>query len=179
MNSIIRPALCVFTALTLAFNCHKVQAQADERGYIVKVGDVMPEFSLTDVDGVTHSNASLEGKTYVLQFTASWCGVCRKEMPHLEKEVWQTFKDRDFILLGVDLDEPAQKVKDFAEAMDITYPIAPDDQGQVFYSIAAPKSGVTRNVVVDENGMIRYLTRLFEPEEFQSMIEVIEQLTTE
>jgi len=116
------------------------------------------------------------GKTYVLQFTASWCGVCRKEMPHLETAVWQRFKDNDFVLLGVDLDEPREKVADFAQLMEITYPIAPDPDGQVFYSIAAPKSGVTRNVVVNPEGQIAFLTRLFETEEFEAMVDVIETL---
>lgn len=172
-----RRALQNLLILSTLMSASDAFAQTDDRGYIVHIGDVMPEFTLTDIDGISYTNASLRGKTYVLQFTASWCGVCRKEMPHLEEEIWQVFQDRDFILLGVDLDEPEEEVRDFAAAMNITYPIAPDEGGKVFYSIAAPKSGVTRNVVVDENGVIRYLTRLFEPDEFQSMIELIDLLT--
>lgn len=150
--------------------------QADERGYIVRVGDAVPDFQLECTDGSTYSRASLLGTAYVLQFTASWCGVCRKEMPHLEKEVWQPFGGDQFVLLGVDLDEPAEKVAAFAEQMGTTYPIAPDPEGALFYKIAGPKSGVTRNVVVDETGTIVFLTRLFEAEEFEAMKSVIEGL---
>ena len=150
--------------------------QGDNRGYTVKIGDAIPDFSLRDLDGMVHTNTSLLGTTYVLQFTASWCGVCRKEMPHLESAVWQRFKNDDFILLGVDLDEPREKVVDFALSMAITYPIAPDPNGKLFYAVAAPKSGVTRNIVVDKDGKIAFLTRLFETEEFDHMVRVIDRL---
>lgn len=150
--------------------------EPDARGYIVSVGDPMPEFTLTTTGGESFTKSSLLGKTYVLQFTASWCGVCRQEMPHLEAEVWQRFKPQNFVLIGVDLDEPVEKVAAFADQMKITYPIAPDPEGQVFYSIAAPKSGVTRNIVVDAEGRIAFLTRLYEREEFDAMVKVIEDL---
>ena len=63
--------------------------------------------------------------------------------------------------------------------MKITYPIAPDPDGSLFYAVAAPKSGVTRNVVVNKYGKIVYLTRLFDEAEFSEMIEVVETLITE
>ena len=59
-------------------------AQTENRGFIVNVGDTMPDFVLNDLDGQVHTNESLLGQVYVLQFTASWCSVCRAEMPHLE-----------------------------------------------------------------------------------------------
>ena len=65
------------------------------------------------LDGTPLTNESLKGKVTVLQFTASWCSVCIKEMPHLEKDVWQRFKNEDFILIGVDLKETPEKVKKF------------------------------------------------------------------
>ena len=71
-------------------------AQGADRGYRVQVGDPVPAFALTDLDGKTWSNEDLLGSVYILQFTASWCGVCRKEMPHLEERVWQRFKKDGF-----------------------------------------------------------------------------------
>ncbi len=168
--------MCCSFAFATVSGQEEQTSSPDDRGYIVRVGDRVPAFSLTDINGTKHTDASLMGTTYVLQFTASWCGVCRKEMPHLEQAVWQRFKNDDFVLLGVDLDEPRDKVADFARSMAITYPIAPDADGQVFYSIAAPKSGVTRNVVVDKEGRIAFLTRLFETEEFDAMVDIIDGL---
>ena len=79
-------------------------------------------------------------------------------------------------LIGVDLDEPIEKVQTFAKATGITYPIAPDPAGNLFYQIAGQKSGVTRNVVVDSSGTIVFLTRLFEEEEFANMIDTVQSM---
>ena len=76
------------------------------------------------------------------------------------------------------MDEPEEKVADFAGKMNVTYPMCPDLGGKVFYSIAGKKTGVTRNVVVDQEGRIAMLTRLFDEEEFARMIDVIDALTT-
>jgi peroxiredoxin len=168
--------ICMMNAPLAGFAQKEVR---QDRGYIVQIGDEVPSFELEDIQGNTFTRESLLGTTYILQFTASWCGVCRKEMPHLEREVWLPFREHDFVLLGVDLDEPKGKVAQFATQMEITYPIAPDPDGSLFYAIAAPKSGVTRNVVVNEYGEIVFLTRLFDEDEFSEMINVVETLVSE
>ena len=147
----------------------------DNRGYKVKIGDSCPNFSLELLDGTSISNKSLLGKVSVIQFTASWCGVCRQEMPHLETEVWQEFKNEDFVLLGIDLKETKEKTLSFIEEMQVTYPIALDTNGQVFEQFTLPKAGVTRNIVLNREGKIIFLTRLFDEMEFKKMIEVIKQ----
>ena len=155
----------------------EVAAQDDNRGYKVQVGDPVPDFALTDLQGKTWSKASLLGSVYVLQFTASWCSVCRKEMPHLERRVWQAFKDDGLTLLGVDLDEPAPKAQALVDDTGVTYPICLDPGGALFSAVTKPNAGVTRNVVVNKEGRIAFLTRLFDEAEFESMIAAIETLT--
>ena len=67
-----------------------ITTQADSTGYIVKVGEAVdPDlYQLTLTDGKQVTLSSLRGKVVMLQFTASWCGVCRKEMPFIEKDIW-------------------------------------------------------------------------------------------
>jgi peroxiredoxin len=96
-------------------------------------------------------------------------------MPHLEKEVWQAFKEDDFVLVGVDLKESNEKVQKFIEETGVSYPIAIDTDGSVFEKFTIPKAGVTRNIVLDRNGKIIFLTRLFDEKEFKEMIAVIER----
>lgn len=144
-------------------------------GYIVEIGQQMPDIEMTLTDGTIITTDDLKGKVVMLQFTASWCGVCRKEMPHIEKEIWQKHKNNDeFALIGVDLNEPLEKVIKFGSDMKITYPLALDPGGEIFYTFAAKGAGVTRNVIVDRSGKIVYLTRLFKEEEFNEMKEVID-----
>jgi|TARA_B110000977_G_scaffold194788_1_gene272032 peroxiredoxin len=146
----------------------------DERGYIVSKGEKTPSFELQLLSGETITNEMLLGKVVVLQFTASWCSVCRKEMPHLESDVWQQFKEDDFLLVGIDLKEDEATTRAFIKTIGTTYPIALDLDGSLFALFAGPKQGVTRNIVIDKKGVISYLTRLYEREEFEEMITVIE-----
>ena len=146
------------------------------RGYKVNVGDLAPKINLELLDGQLVTNESLIGNVVVIQFTASWCSVCIKEMPHLEQEVWQRFKDDDFILIGVDLKENLEVVKNFIKNTEVTYHFTIDKDGSLFESFTLPKAGVTRNIVIDKTGKISFLTRLFDKKEFQQMIEHIDQL---
>ncbi|MGQ8336185.1 TlpA family protein disulfide reductase [Sunxiuqinia sp. A32] len=148
-----------------------------EYGFKVEIGQTVPNFEIVLPSGEKTSMAALRGKVVMLQFTASWCGVCRQEMPHIEKEIWQKHKENpDFELFGIDLDEPADKVKDFAKQIPVSYPIALDPAGDIFYKFTKKGSGVTRNVIVDKDGKIAFMTRLFKEDEFQEMKEVIEEL---
>ena len=148
----------------------------DSRGYIVNIGDIAPNFTMEYTTGEKVTLADLRGKVVVLQFTASWCSVCRKEMPHLEKDVWQQFKEQGLVLVGVDRDEPIETVIQFQKDMGTTYPLALDPGAEIFGLFADKNSGVTRNVVIDQQGKIVFLTRLFEEEEYNQMIEVIKSL---
>ena len=162
-------------AITLLLFFQISFAQEDAtRGYKVKVDEQAPELNFTLLNGTEHTNQSLKGKVVVLQFTASWCSVCRKEMPHLEKEVWQKFKNEDFILIGVDLKEDLKKVKRFIAQMEVTYPFTIDADGAMFESFTLPNAGVTRNIVLDKNGKIIFLSRLYEEKEFAEMIAIID-----
>lgn len=176
----------LFNLLTITFFSLSVMAQIKEvpkkeipadYGYIIKIGQILPDFEMELADGKKIKSSDLKGKVVMLQFTASWCSVCRKEMPHIESEIWQKHKNnKNFALFGVDMDEPADKVKKFAEDMKITYPLALDPGAKIFYTFAAQGAGVTRNVIVDKNGKIAYLTRLYKEDEFNEMKEVIDLL---
>jgi len=152
-------------------------ASNDDRGYTIKVGDQAPDdFELVLTDGTKTSLKKLRGKIVVLQFTASWCSVCREEITHLENEVWKDFKDKNVVLIGIDRDEPLAKVQKYHQDMHVTYPFALDPGANIFGRFADKKSGVTRNVVIDANGKIIYLTRLYDNNEFNGMVKEIGKL---
>lgn len=149
----------------------------DGRGYIVKVGDIAPDFEMTLANGETIQLSSLRGKVVMLQFTASWCGVCRKEMPYIEKDIWNKHKNNpEFALYGIDREEPVEKVNELIEKTGVTYPIGLDPDAGIFTLYAEEKAGITRNVIIDRDGRIVMLTRLFELEEFGEMVAVIDGL---
>ena len=153
------------------------EAEADDTGYIVKVGQTAPDFTVTLTDGKTVKLSDFRGKVVMLQFTASWCGVCRKEMPFIEKDIWQKHKpDPDFMLMGIDRDEPLNKVIAFGKSTGVTYPLGLDPGADIFAKYALRQAGITRNVLIDKEGRIVMLTRLYNPEEFSSLVRKIDEL---
>ena len=146
-------------------------------GYLLQPSENVPEFSMKLTDGTTVSSKDWKGKVVMLQFTASWCGVCRQEMPHIEKEIWEQHKNNpNFVLIGIDRDEPLDVVKRYASDMHITYPLALDPGANIFGLFADKKAGVTRNVIIGKDGKIAFMTRLFKMDEFNEMKKVIDSL---
>jgi thiol-disulfide isomerase/thioredoxin len=110
---------------------------SEARGYIVKVGDMAPDFELDMDNGEKLHLSALRGKVVMLQFTASWCGICRREMPFIESDIWQKHKDdKDFVLVGIDREESADKVAYLREVTGITYPLAYDVASEAFCKYA-------------------------------------------
>ena len=148
-----------------------------EHDYLVKVGDMAPDFSLPMTDGTTFTLSEQRGKVVMLQFTASWCGVCRREMPHIESEIWQRHKDNaNFVLVGVDREETKEVVDAYTQKVGTTYPMALDTAANAFASYALRRSGITRNVLIDRDGKIVKLTRLYNEEEFSGLVKAIDSL---
>ena len=125
----------LFVCLTLS---HFGYTQNDDRGYIVKVGDKAPDITITYTDGTRKKLSDFRGKIVMLQFTASWCGVCRKEMPFIEKDIWLKHKNNPhFALIGIDLKENREQTIQFGKDLKITYPLTLDPEGKAFYSFAS------------------------------------------
>jgi peroxiredoxin len=142
-------------------------------GYLVKVGDAAPDFTINEAGGKTYKLSDLKGKIVMLQFTASWCSVCRTEMPFIEKEIWLEKKPAGLLVIGIDRDEPVEKVLQFKKDIKVTYPLALDPGADIFGLFAQKEAGVTRNVIIDRSGKIIYITRLYEREEFEQMKKII------
>lgn len=164
INFFILLSLCVFSQTP------------DDRGYLVKVGDIAPDFSMKLTNGNTVKLSDLRGKLVMLQFTASWCGVCRKEMPFIEKDIWLKHKNNsNFALLAIDRDEPLEIIEKFILSTKITYPIGLDPKAHIFALYASREAGITRNVIIDKGGKIIKLTRLYNDVEFDEMKKTIDE----
>lgn len=152
------------------------QAKANPQ-HIVKIGEQAPDFTIKYTNGKQEKLSQYRGKVIMLQFTASWCPVCIKEMPFIEEEIYKEHKDnKDFAIFGIDLKEDKATIDKFRKATKITYPIIMDEDGKIFELYAEKDAGVTRNIIIDKDGKIAFLTRLFQREEFDGMKAKIEEL---
>ena len=117
-------------------------------------GQPAPDFSLKDLQGNTHSIKQWRGKVVVLNFWASWCGPCRKEIPlfnQLQKEYGED--DVQFIGLAVDT---LEAVKKFIEIVPIDYPVLIGDMEALKLVSAYGNShgSLPYTVLIDRNGNI-------------------------
>jgi len=165
--------MILFLIITGSLSVSAQQKKVYADGYLVKVGDQAPYFTIREAGGKTYKISDLRGKVVMLQFTASWCGVCRTEMPFIEKEIWLEKKDKGLAVIGIDRDEPVETVLKFKKDIGVTYPLALDPGAGIFALFAEKSAGVTRNVIIDKKGKIIFLTRLYKREEFDEMKKVI------
>jgi peroxiredoxin len=108
------------------------------------------DFTLTELGGKTWTLKEQRGKVVVLNFWATWCPPCRKEMPDLET-LYQQFKEQGLVILAIS-DEGAGKVKPFIAQQKVTYPVLLDPGRKVneLFQI----EGIPKTFVYDRNGKL-------------------------
>jgi peroxiredoxin len=114
-------------------------------------GTTAPDFELPDLEGNTKKLTDYQGKVVVLNFWATWCGPCVREMP-----MFQEYQDRypDMALLGVDEEESPETVRDFLQKMGLTYTILLDEKAELGQSLRVNYLPTT--FFIDEQGEIRF-----------------------
>ena len=108
------------------------------------------DFTLADLDGKTWTLKDQRGRVVLLNFWATWCPPCRKEMPDLEK-LYQQFKGQGLMILAIS-DEGPSKVRPFIAQQKVTYPILLDPGRKVneLFQI----QGIPKTFVYDRNGKL-------------------------
>ncbi len=108
------------------------------------------DFTLTDLGGNAWTLKSLRGKVVLVNFWATWCPPCRKEMPDLES-LYSRFKDQGLVILAIS-DEDAGKVKPFVTERRVSYPILLDPGRKVNTLFAI--EGIPKTFVYDREGKL-------------------------
>jgi peroxiredoxin len=135
-----------------------VQATLDDPQFVAAVSKIetdnarreQADFTLADLDRKTWTLKDLRGKVVVLNFWATWCPPCRKELPGLES-LYRQFKDEGLVILAIS-DEDAGKVKPFIVEQKVTYPVLLDPGRKVneLFQI----EGIPKTFVYDRNGKL-------------------------
>jgi peroxiredoxin len=120
---------------------------------LLHVGQQVPDFTLTTIDGKSVQLSKLKGKTVFLNFFTLSCPMCMKELPVIEKEIWEQYKNNEnIVILTVGREEPVDKLIDFHKKKKFSIPMAFDPERKV-YALFAEKY-VPRNIVINTEGKI-------------------------
>lgn len=112
-----------------------------------------PDFALQDMDDKQHSLKAYRGKVVLVNFWATWCPPCIREMPSLEK-LYQKFRGQPFVLLAINQWEDEERVFEFMGQLATipTFPILFDPQSKV--SDAFGVQGLPSTYILDKQGRI-------------------------
>ena len=110
-----------------------------------------PDFAFEDLKGRVWQLSGLQGKPVLLNFWATWCPPCRKEIPDLQK-FYERYGDR-IVLLGINWGEDPKEVRAFLDRYGATYTNLIDKDGKFF--VRYRLTGLPTSFWVDEHGVIR------------------------
>jgi peroxiredoxin/Tfp pilus assembly protein PilF len=137
-----------------------------------------PAFQLKNLDGVTVSSSSFQGKVLVLDFWATWCGPCVAELPKLQDLFKKYERNPGVRVVAINTEVNDKEVKKFIEKRGFTFPVLMDKGTTAVYGV----QGIPALFVVDRTGLIRYKHEGYDPNvDFVSMlskeIEIILSMT--
>lgn len=122
-----------------------------------------PEFALTNPTGKKVALKDFRGKLILLNFWATWCAPCREEMPSMER-LYLRFKDKGFVIIGVNVKDDKKSALSFLKELKITFPIALDPDGQVGLLYGA--WGLPVTYLIDSKGIA--MARAWGPADWDS-----------
>ncbi len=135
---------------------------------------VAPDFTLPSLDNKQYSLRDFQGKVVVLNFWASWCPECIKEMPSLEK-FHRQYKDRGVVVIGISVDKSAKAAAKVVQKLGLTYLNLIDKNGDVFIEgfrviglpttiVIGPDRTIEKKIIgsteFDSDGFKNYIERL-------------------
>ena len=146
---------------------------AQEEATLVKIGDQVPSFTFETSPGKTQNISEFRGKTVLITFFATWCGPCRKELPHIQAELFNKYKNNpNFELLIFGREHSWAEVNKFKAENKFTMPFYPDPERKIFSKFA--KQSIPRNFLISPEGKILFSTIGFEEKNFKSLKKMID-----
>lgn len=160
-------------AVTLLFlSVHLSNAQ--ENSTKVKVSDPVPSFNFEKSPGVRQDISDLKGKVVMITFFATWCGPCRKELPHIESDIYKKYKNNPkFELLIFGREHSRDELNKFKAENKFEVPMYPDPQRAVYSKFATQT--IPRSFLISPEGKIIYSSEGFVEKDFEELKKLIRE----
>lgn len=148
------------------------RAQITDTSTLIRVGQPAPTFTFYLNNKKTAELKDYRGKIVLINFFATWCGPCRAELPRVQSEIWEKYKNNPrFALLAFDRQEGWDKILPLKQSQGFTFPMLPDADRKIYGQYA--KAYIPRNIVLDEKGNIIYESMGYEPQEFNKLLALL------
>lgn len=152
----VKPVFRIFVfclVSVLAFNLYAFDVMADrnENGQAA-------DFTLQNLDGKSVSLSDFKGRAVILFFWTTWCPHCRDKVPMLNRE-HKNIKSVGIELLAININEPKNRIKEFADKNSIAYPVLLDSDGRVSsqYNVI----GVPTFILINKEGKVVFSDNSF------------------
>jgi thiol-disulfide isomerase/thioredoxin len=142
---------------------------------LTQVGDPVPEFSVTGMEGAPIASTTLQGKVAIVMFWATWCPACRAELPRVEKDLWRRFDSPQLAFLAIARGQNAGDVRPFREQNRYTMPMALDLEKSAYAKFAT--QGIPRLYVASPEGKILFQMVGFDEKRFAEAQAIVERET--
>lgn len=160
----------ILSLLAVALFTAKAQ-QADPE--IIKEGDLMPAFTIVSDDGSAFQSSSLKGKVVFINFFATWCPPCQKELAEVQNVLWPKYSsNKDFVMLTIGREHTDAELKTYNEKKGFTFPLYPDRGRKIFDAFA--KSLIPRSYLIGKDGKVIYRSVGYSEEDFNALMQKIE-----
>lgn len=117
----------------------------------VELGKTAPDFALVDMNGEKHKLSDYKGQGVFLNFWATWCKPCEREMPYINNQ-YEKYKEQGVQVLAIDVGESDIVVKDYAEKYNLNFPILNDKDSQVMTAYGIDPLPIT--FLIDKDGKV-------------------------
>jgi len=141
--------------LGLLFCCQAVQAvDAPEQTLpLLEKPFVAPDFTLPSESGKTYHLKDLRGQVVVVNFWATWCPPCRREMPSMQR-MWNKIKGKGVTVLAINVGEDADTIFEFLGSYPVNFPLLMDQDGSVVKRY--PVTGLPTTYIVSPQGLVTH-----------------------
>ncbi|HAN19866.1 MAG TPA: protein-disulfide isomerase [Bacteroidales bacterium] len=172
--------LALIISIAIFYSCNSKEKKADaeiekdiKNSTLISVGQDVPEFSFIRYEDTVDIN-DFKGKVVFINFFATSCPICIKELPVIHNEIWSKYNsnsDFEFFVFG--RGHTAGEMDTFRTKWEYTFEIIPDPERAV-YSLFA-KQYIPRNIIINREGKIIFESTGFDDEKFAKMKSILEK----
>ena len=167
----MKTRILICMVLLLAMTIHSFAQQDSVK---LKIGQQVPEFDYEITPGVIQNITDIKDKLVMITFFATWCGPCRQELPHIQEDIYNKYKnDNYFQLLIFGREHNWEEITKFQTDNKYTMPFYPDPQRAIYAKFA--DQFIPRNFLISPEGKVLYSSVGFVEKDFEALKQLIKE----